>query len=391
MKLLTYATKDAGYYAALLTSARKAGLDVHVLGFGHEWRGFLQRSTALLEHLHTLDDDEVVAVVDAYDVLVLGSAKECDAKYRALGTRAVLMGAYHSNAITRSLFGDSDNGDHFYDNISMGCYMGYVASVRTLLSKFCSRVNCGTDLKRNDQRLMTDFYIKECRDCILPDHQCDVFYEIDFTEGVLGGYLQTMMSGTQRERPLSSNLYKWDPVAKRITVARTQGVPVFLHGNGNANLDAFVRELRLPPANLDHRNYFQYSTINYLKTMGVQALLILIFVLHMLFVYMMYVHVYITKSSKLLNVIIVLNAAILWQWYVFGNCIITPLENMLLGSATYADGRDKSIIATNLNKLVGNERVTFIILTFLPIISTVVALVRLNRMWSERNVITSCA
>lgn len=384
MKLLTYATKDAGYYKALLASAAKAGFDVQVLGMGQEWRGFLQRSTALIERLRTLDDEEIVAVVDAYDVLVLGSAKECEAKYRALGTRAVLMGAYHSNPITRSLYGSGGgDGNQFYDSISMGCYMGYAASVRALLTKFCSHVTCEKDLKRDDQKLMTAFHLHECRDCILPDHRCDVFYEIDFTSGAMRGYIDTV-NETQRKRPLSSTFYRWDPVAKRITVAQTHGVPVFLHGNGNANLDAFVRELGLPPAKRDTRNYFQYSTTNHLKSMAVQALLLLIFVLHMLFVYMMNVHVYFTQSPMLLNFIIVINVVIVWQWYVFGNCIITPLENAILGSAKYSDGSDKSIIATGVNKLVGNERVTFFILTFLPIMSTVVAVVRLNRMWRAR-------
>lgn len=94
MKVITFATSDQGWFQALRTSCRRNRLQLEVLGWGEPWEGFLHKPRAVLRHLQTTAPDELVLVVDAFDVLILCGEQEflrryADLRQTCLGTIVV--------------------------------------------------------------------------------------------------------------------------------------------------------------------------------------------------------------------------------------------------------------------------------------------------------------
>jgi len=74
MKIIIYATHDFGTYSTL--SQRD---DVVVVGFGTQWKGFIEKARTIMNYLYTLPEDELVAVIDGFDSYV--KKKECIEKH----------------------------------------------------------------------------------------------------------------------------------------------------------------------------------------------------------------------------------------------------------------------------------------------------------------------
>jgi hypothetical protein len=71
MKLVCVATEPKGYFQALKSVGARNGFELVVLGYGQRWRGFSWRWSLLEEYLKTLDPEELVVHVDAYDVIAV--------------------------------------------------------------------------------------------------------------------------------------------------------------------------------------------------------------------------------------------------------------------------------------------------------------------------------
>ena len=375
MKIITFANESRGYFEAFLQSAKRNNFDVLNVGMGKQWKGYMDRVQQYIKALKTLSGNEIVVICDAYDVVILGSAKECLSKFKSMGTKKVVMATYHSNVFTESIFGKVE-ASHYYNNISMGCYIGYVNSLLDLLTKFCSKYECVNNADGNDQVYMTQYYTTQCQECILPDHGCRIFYEIDFvSRSSLVDYLTIVKNTEQTPRPLTSDFYVWKDDNKRLYVSKTHSYPVFLHGNGNANLDLFIDKLELKPKT-DREDRTKVNR-QYISIIIGKILLYILMVVHLFIMYLVNIHVYITKSRTFLFGIIIWNILIVLQWYIFGNCIFTPLENKIQ-SHKYDDGTEQNFMAAHVNKIFKNEKVTFYLLSLLPVISTVVAVYRLS-------------
>jgi hypothetical protein len=67
------------------------------------------------------------------------------------------------------------------------------------------------------------------------------------------------------------------------------------------------------------------------------------------------------------------------QWYVLGNCFLTPLENILEdNNFVYEDGTQQSFMAYYPSLIFGKEFM-FYFFCFLPIITTSIALYKINK------------
>ena len=95
MKILTYANKDKRELQNLLKSLTSNGFEGVVVGMGEKWHGVINKTKGYHRKLNELsDENEVVALVDGYDVLVCGSPKEVLEKYRKIsdGHKIVFCG-----------------------------------------------------------------------------------------------------------------------------------------------------------------------------------------------------------------------------------------------------------------------------------------------------------
>ena len=69
--IVTVATKPGGYLKWLEESCIRNGTKLIVLGMGSEWKGYVTKPLLVSEFLKTIPDDDIVCVIDAYDVLMV--------------------------------------------------------------------------------------------------------------------------------------------------------------------------------------------------------------------------------------------------------------------------------------------------------------------------------
>ena len=70
MKVICVATKENGYYKNLKESSRRYNYELVPLGLGMKWGGFTMKFDLMRKYLQTLENDNIVIFVDAYDVFI---------------------------------------------------------------------------------------------------------------------------------------------------------------------------------------------------------------------------------------------------------------------------------------------------------------------------------
>jgi uncharacterized LabA/DUF88 family protein len=76
LHLVTVATHKDGYFDYLVESCKRNGKDVKVLGYEEKWQGFNWRFTLILDYLKKLNKNDIVCVIDGYDVLCTRNLNE---------------------------------------------------------------------------------------------------------------------------------------------------------------------------------------------------------------------------------------------------------------------------------------------------------------------------
>ena len=71
VRLVTVATHSQFYFPWLLESCKRYNTKIEVLGWGEKWKGFTWRFSLMIEYLKSLDPEEIVCFIDAYDVILL--------------------------------------------------------------------------------------------------------------------------------------------------------------------------------------------------------------------------------------------------------------------------------------------------------------------------------
>lgn len=136
MKVVTVATHADGYFDCLMMSCRRHGVELKVLGWGTEWKGFNHKLHLLCEYLMTVPAKEVVMFIDAYDVVILRDLRELEEQYEAFarvnGSKMVVSVEKYSNLLYEStgnlVFGTCRGRD-----LNAGTYMGHADVVLRML------------------------------------------------------------------------------------------------------------------------------------------------------------------------------------------------------------------------------------------------------------------
>ena len=239
MRFVTVATEDQGYFRYLLKSCKRHDIRLDVLGWGQKWRGFNWRTQLLLEYLKRLPRNEIVCVIDAYDVIILEDALKIEVRFRDLCTK------YHSNIIVgsenplnsfvlfsaRLVFGACKG-----QLPNAGTYIGEARHLLEMLGKF-RQVSVKDDA--DDQKIMTD--VCEKHPSIM---HIDVKNEL----------FMTVNSSFKEVRP--------KVIDERIVL--DDGLkPCLLHANGNTRIDGALRDLGydVPDAFVKYMNGYQRKSL----------------------------------------------------------------------------------------------------------------------------------
>lgn len=158
MKVVVYATKPGGFWDGLVASAQRHKIQVDVLGWQGQWKGFGHRLLAMQEYVRKLPDREIVVFVDAYDVVFLRNladlATEYEHRCRTNGDRIVLSTETRGPG---GVFFQVFFGQCAKQNINAGTYIGYAYLLRKVFGRICADPRLCADRYADDQYMLTRF------------------------------------------------------------------------------------------------------------------------------------------------------------------------------------------------------------------------------------------
>ena len=104
MHAFTVATDHEGFLHSLRASAKLFGYELHVLGLGKPWGGFVWRWKLLLDALGNLPAHEPVVVLDGYDTVFTAPAALLEDEFRKHPASTVFAGVEHRHEHCTWLF-----------------------------------------------------------------------------------------------------------------------------------------------------------------------------------------------------------------------------------------------------------------------------------------------
>tara|TARA_R110002153_G_scaffold45380_1_gene128019 strand:+ start:4775 stop:5698 length:924 start_codon:yes stop_codon:yes gene_type:complete len=91
--VLTVATENNDYVKNLELNLNNLGYNFKILGLQTKWKGFDTKMKLLINELKTLNNNTIVVVVDAYDVLFARKPEELLKKYIYFGENKIVIGS----------------------------------------------------------------------------------------------------------------------------------------------------------------------------------------------------------------------------------------------------------------------------------------------------------
>lgn len=172
MKLITVATHNDGYFKWLKESCKRYNYDLVILGYNEKWKGFNWRLELMINYLKSLNDNEIICFIDAYDIIMLNDSVEMKNKFIELQKKKnckMIISLEIQNTIDylASIW-------KFGMNINAGSYIGYKKDILYLLNK-ATEIN--NKPEGDDQELMVQLYNKYKNDIYI-DSNHELFLPI---------------------------------------------------------------------------------------------------------------------------------------------------------------------------------------------------------------------
>ena len=225
MKFVTVANDRHGYLNILEKQIKKSGNILSILGVGEKWGGFMWRYILLLKFLSDLPDEEIVVIMDGYDVLYINPIGLED-KFKSYKTN-ILYGidnfhskSYLHNLIHRRIFPISCSQSTKKIDVNAGIYMGYVKYLKIFLTNICIDNDCNNP-NLDDQKLLA----QKCNSDFFKEN---VKFDIDYKI-----FLNINNSS------LFTNKSSFKLTDGKVIINNNS--PNFVHGPGNTNLNFIVK------------------------------------------------------------------------------------------------------------------------------------------------------
>jgi uncharacterized protein YlzI (FlbEa/FlbD family) len=234
--LITIATHNEGYYNALKKSAEINNYELITLGWGQKWEGFIMKYKLLLENINKYDDNDIIILIDAYDVIVTGKKEEVINKFKKYNKPIVISrdgytGDSIVNYIHNKLFESCNNIE-----ICAGLMMGYVWALKELILLMCgNELNKCKELNIDDQILIINI-CKNNKTFFSQNVDIDKTSDIFFNTYGNVDNLQFDFNVTDIFNIKDNELYIKD----------TDISPCFIHGPANTNLNSVCIFYNLP-------------------------------------------------------------------------------------------------------------------------------------------------
>lgn len=232
--LLTVATHNEGYYNALKKSSKKNNYNLITLGWGQKWQGFIMKIKLINEKLYQLNNNDIVIIVDAYDVIATEKKDTLIKKFKEFNKAIILSKDGEPKSYFFKFFHDRVFNSCNNIQLNAGLMMGYVWAIKELYTMMC-----GTNLEKCNRLDLDDqvLLINICNNnkkffnrYVAVDINNHIFYNtfgytVDFDFKVLDLFY------------ISNN---------KLYVKDTDSSPCFIQGPGNTNLNNLCNFYNLP-------------------------------------------------------------------------------------------------------------------------------------------------
>lgn len=163
----------------LIESAKKNNITLILEGDGKKWNGFVDKLDNFNKFLEKQDNNQIVAFVDAYDVIIFDSSKNIVEKFKSFNKPIVISGE-------QTCYPDKD-AESYYPNkhkrfryVNSGTYIGYAGYLKKMLNKLksnnykCLDITKKTHENCDDQRCLTTYFIENQDICAI-DYDQKIF------------------------------------------------------------------------------------------------------------------------------------------------------------------------------------------------------------------------
>ena len=263
MKLFTVATHNYGYYPALIQSAKEHDFNLINLAKHSKWKGLLWKFKLMYKSICNLDDNEIIAFCDGFDVLVVNNAKRLEKFFKLLDCD-IIFGNENSN--NNPLINFLSHYAFKYQYLlkydkkpNTGVYVGYVGKIKQFL-KIC---------------------LKECGN--LNDDQ-DIGYKIFYYQKKYNLKLRIVNEHIYTI-PFSKKFWKIKDYRIVRNIDCDLNKTFFIHGNGNRNIDIYCKKLKLPlklnnkiSSNHSHFTHYLTKLINNNRAFLISSLILLLII-----------------------------------------------------------------------------------------------------------------
>ncbi len=193
----------------LIDSCQKHHIELTVLGLGLPYPGNATKLVRVAEYLETLEDDDIVMFIDAFDTLVVADKDVILEKFLRLNSPFIMSAEKICimPKCRKDKFCDNPKMKSPFKFINSGSYIGYVRNLKAWLDDI-QPLNPGT----SDQRQITIHYFNKKKFFTI-DHKCDLFLSLF---------------------AVKDNEVVIDPVAQVVRCLTTESEPSVLHANGGS-------------------------------------------------------------------------------------------------------------------------------------------------------------
>jgi hypothetical protein len=223
MKVITVATENCGYFETLKQSALQHNYELIVLGYGQKWKGFGWRLKLILNYVKTLPFDEIILVVDAYDVILLRNSQELLHEFLAKKQKFICGAFRKLNGVFGKVqeleFGKSKKDlPPPYNNLCAGTWITYAGYAVKLYDEY------EIDDNDDDQILLNRIY---------DDYEIFADYNFDLFCSLFPNLITNQIN--EDDKIVIENYMLKSGV--------TNTYPFVLHALGNANVDHILDDL----------------------------------------------------------------------------------------------------------------------------------------------------
>jgi hypothetical protein len=149
--------------------------DLVVLGMNMEWKGFIMKHELLTKYLKTINENDIVCFIDAYDVLPTKNIIHLEEQFKNFSQEnpkvKMIVGYdkahYKMHELVESLVFNTIDGDR----INSGQFIGYVKNIKIVINELLRNANAN---KYDDQVELTK-YIKKNKEDFCIDKEYNFF------------------------------------------------------------------------------------------------------------------------------------------------------------------------------------------------------------------------